>query len=318
MSGFQRRMRISWTNRGCFVRAASLTAALVLLLIAFFPSQAQAEEYEVLKQRKCTMLVTPSTGLSVGQSVQGETSDGRRFTFRVSKKSRRNATIVLRSSRCPKITGSFSTGGSAGLGAKKFYLGVLGGGGLFTFRQPFAPEGIEGQDGNVKDAPQPINGLSGAGFSAGAMMRFAPSQVFGLDLGVSFLSAKTTGKTLLANQDDYVVNAKFAEVVVQPAISIMRCISKRLYCKLGGVFAIPVGSKISAKSLALSEESPMKYNRFGGEFALGLNLGSALTLAGGAQLSAIKGTFQFPSLVEPLQLQNPLTVFVFGGIIAAF
>ncbi|MEY3902754.1 MAG: hypothetical protein RL189_2060 [Pseudomonadota bacterium] len=317
MSDFLRRKGLRWTNSGEFVRPASLTALILLLTIAIIPTQALADEYEVLKQRRCTILVTPSAGLVVGQSVQAETNDGRRFSFRVSKKSRRNATIVLRGSRCPKISGGFSTGGSSGRGGKKFYLGVIGGGGLFTFKQPFTPEGEIAQDGTVGDPPQPINGLSGGGFSGGAMMRFAPSQVFGLDLGVAFLSANTSGKTVLSNQDDYLVNAKFSEVVILPALSVMRCISKRLYCKAGGVFAIPVGSKISIKSSSLSVDSALKYNRIGGEFAAGLNLGSAFTLTGGAQVSMIKGSFLIPEQSEPVKLQNPLTVFVFGGIVVA-
>jgi hypothetical protein len=309
---------MAWTKSVGFVRPGALTALLFMFMTAIVPSRAMAEEYEILKQRKCTLLVTPSAGLAVGQTVQAEANDGRRFTFRVTKKSKRNATIVLRSSRCPPISGGFSTGGSSGRGGKKFYLGVLGGGGLFTFKQPFTPEGEVAQDGSVADAPQPINGLSGGGFTAGAMMRFAPSQVFGFDLGVSFLSANTSGKTVLSNQDDYLVNAKFTEVVVLPALSIMRCISKRLYCKAGGVFAIPVGSKISIKSSSLSVDTAMKYNRVGGEFAAGLNLGSAFTLAGGAQVSMIKGSFLIPEQADPILLQNPLTVFVFGGFVAAF
>lgn len=281
----------------------------------FFVSQnAKAADFEVLKQKKCTLLIMPSDGLRNGESFQAETTSGRSLTLLVTKKSKRNATVTINSKggKCPKVSGTIYALGKSGSG-KKFYLGVMLNAGLYTFKQPFAP-----QPANENEtAPQPINGLSGIGYSGGALFRYMAGSSLGIEAGVAALSSTTTGKTLIGNNDDYIVTAKFTELVIHPALSITKCISARLYCKLGGIIGIPLSGNLSIVSTDISLQTALNYKRFGGEFAAGLNLGSAFTLVGGAQISSVKGSFKFSEETDVVNL-SPLTVYIFGGIVSAF
>lgn len=295
---------------------------LIASMTVAFSSVARADDFEVLKQKKCTLLITPASSLNVGDTVEAETSNGKRITFRVAKTKNRNATVVVsgKGGRCPKITGTISTAGSGPGGNKKLFFGIIGNAGLFTFKQPFEPTiEVVSEDPNAEppSQPQPINGLSGIGFSAGGLLRFVPKSPFGIDLGMTYLSASTSGKTQLLTNEEYVASAKFSEVAVLPGLVLTKCISAKLMCKVGGVFAFPLGASISIKSTSQDLTSPLKYSRMGGEVAAGFNLGKAFTLVGGTQISIIKGSFQFPEQ-DMVTLDNPATVYIFGGFLAAF
>ncbi|MEN9825779.1 MAG: hypothetical protein RI953_1524 [Pseudomonadota bacterium] len=296
------------------MRLLSRVGYSVALFFLLFSQYAKASDFEVLKQKKCNLLIAPSDGLRVGESFQAQSSSGRNLNLRVTKKSKRNAIVTISSKggKCPKVSGSISSTSVAG-GNKKFYFGVMLNAGLYTFKQPFAPVAASEND----TTPQPINGLSGIGYSGGALLRFMPTSSLGIETGFSALSSTTSGKTVIGNNDDYIVTAKFTELVIQPALSITKCISTRLYCKLGGIFGIPLSAKLSITSTDLALETNLNYKRFGGEFAAGLNLGSAFTLAGGAQITSVKGSFSFPPDGEVVSL-SPLTVYIFGGIVSAF
>lgn len=292
---------------------SALTFAIALLF--FFASQnAKANDFEVLKQKSCTLMIAPSEGLQVGESFQAQTSSGKSLNLKVSKKSKRNAIVKINSKggKCPKVSGSISSMNNSG-GKKKFYIGVMLNAGLYTFKQPFAPVAANENE----TTPQPINGLSGIGYSGGALLRYMPTSALGIETGFSALSSTTSGKTLTSNNDDYLVTAKFTELVIHPALSITKCISARLYCKLGGIFGIPLSAKLSIKATDLALETNLNYKRLGGEFAAGLNLGSSFTLAGGAQITSVKGSFNFSQDTEVVNL-SPLTVYIFGGIVSAF
>ena len=289
-----------------------------------FSNFAHANDLEILKQKKCTFLVTPAAGLTVGEALEAQTSSGRRVTLRVRKKSNKNAMLTMRGrdGKCPRIRGSFvlggPSGGGSGVSRKSFYIGVNGNAGLFTFRQRFSPALEVDADGNeTGEQPQPVNGLSGVGFSGGLVFRYVPSFPFGLELGLSALSSSPSGKTVLANNDDYLVSTKLTEVVLQPAASFSRCLHKRIYCRIGGVFGIPINPKLTIKSSEVFMETIMKYKRMGGEFVAGFNIASAFTITAGTQVSLVKGSFNFSSEMEEVTL-SPLSVYIFGGLLMVF
>jgi hypothetical protein len=105
--------------------------------------------------------------------------------------------------------------------------------------------------------------------------------------------------------------------MLQPALAITSCLSARLFCKAGGVFAIPIKSTISVKTNILDESAALKYSRMGGEFAAGINIGRNLTILGGTQISQDKGSFKFASSIDAVSI-GVLTVYIFGGVAAVF
>lgn len=320
------RLKYLALNSGRHQSSASIVCSFLICFLAgfCFSSSAHANDLEILKQKKCTFLVTPSAGLTVGETLEAQTSSGRRVTLRVRKKSKKNAMLTMRGrdGKCPRISGSFALGGASGGGGgatrKSFYVGVNGNAGLFTFRQQFSPFPTVDADGNeTGEQPQPVNGLSGVGFSGGLVFRYMPSFPFGLELGLSALTTSPSGKTVMANNDDYLVSTKLTEVVLQPAASITRCVHKRIYCRAGGVFGIPINPKLNIKSSEVQLETIMKYKRMGGEFVAGFNIASAFTITAGTQVSVVKGSFSFSSEMEEVTL-SPLSVYIFGGLLMVF
>jgi hypothetical protein len=86
---------------------------------------------------------------------------------------------------------------------------------------------------------------------------------------------------------------------------------------LGGVVGFPIKATISTKSTVTNESAPVKYLRLGGEAAAGVNLGTSVTLLGGAQIGNDSGSYKFESLPEA-QNFKVLTVYIYGGLVAVF
>jgi hypothetical protein len=305
---------------GGTARPSSMPVCLLVFLISLLTiSRARAEDYEILKQKKCVFLVTPSTGLTAGQSFQARTNSGRNVVLKVRKKSKDKATLSMRSrdGRCQKISGAFKTEGSPSDSVKKFSFGVTANGGLFSIKQIFTPTPEAPAEGEAEvTAPKPVVGLSGIGFSGGVLLRYHLSSSLGLELAISGLTATPSGKTLLENNDDYSVSAKVTEVVVQPALAVTRCLAKRLYCKAGGIFGVPLGAKLFIKSSEENQQAVLKYMRFGGEASAGVNLTSAITINVGGQFTIISGSFSFPPDNNAI-LFRPFTAYLFSGLVVA-
>lgn len=302
-------------------RVALWKIVLTSILAGFLESpDAHAAEIVVLKQKGCTLLLSPSSGFSKDQLVKAETSSGKPLTFRVTtvRGKKAFAKMTARSGRCFSVAGqTLSADGNSFRRKTKLSFGVTGSGGQFTFRQPFVPSDIEADSSQDVQASQTVNGLSGLGFSASGLIRYEFKTPFAVELGVGALSSTTSGKTKLVNGDDYLVEGKFLEIMLQPALAITSCMSARLFCKAGGVFAFPIKSSISVKTNILAESAPLKYTRMGGEFAAGINIGPNLALLGGTQISQDKGSFKFDSSEQSVNI-GVLTVYVFGGVAAVF
>ena len=303
----------------CRVSTWQIILAIVFAGLLTSPD-AHASEIEVLKQKGCTLLLSPGSDFSKGQLVKAETSSGKALTFRVTalKGQKAFAKMTARAGRCISVGGqTLSLDGKTTRRKTKLSFGVMGSGGQFTFRQPFVPSDLEADSSPETQKAQTVNGLSGLGFSAGGLLRYEFKTPFAVELGVGALSSTTTGKTKLVNGDDYQVEGKFLEVMLQPALAITSCISARLFCKAGGVFAIPIKSTISVKTNILAETAALKYTRMGGEFAAGINIGRNLTILGGTQISQDKGSFKFDSSIDAVSI-GVLTVYIFGGVAAVF
>lgn len=304
-------------------RAALWKIALTSIAGFLLTPDAQAAEIDVVKQKGCTLLLSPGSEFSRGQLVKAETSSGKILTFRVTalKGKKAFAKMIARSGRCFSVAGqTLSTESKAKVRKTKLSFGVAGSGGQFTFRQSFEPQDIEtdsSQDVQTSERSQPVNGLSGLGFSASGLIRYEFKKPFAVELGVGALSSKTSGKTKLVDGDDYLVEGKFLEIMVQPALAITSCMSARLFCKAGGVVAFPIKSSISVKTNIIDVSAPLKYTRLGGEFAAGINIGPNFALLGGAQISQDKGSFKFDSSEQAISI-GVLTVYVFGGVAAVF
>jgi len=320
--------------RACTFRNRFFTVVFGLSCPAVFfaPMRAEAAEYEILKQNDCRLLLSPSKGLAVGETLQLETASGKSVSIKVSKKSKNNAIVTMtgQGSRCGKVKGPLKLGGG-GMGdspepkvtatprkAEKFSFGLTANGGLYTFKQSFTPDGQVAADGTGGETQsQTIDGLSGFGFSGGPIIRFMPFRMgLGFELGLSGLYATVDGKAKLLNEAEYVAWAKFVEVVAQPAVVFPKCLTSRLYCRIGGIVGLPISSTIGIKTTEMSQETALKYLRYGGDLSLGVNLGTVFTLLAGAQLTLVSGSFTFPE-TETIKL-NPLTAYIFGGIAAAF
>lgn len=299
--------------------------------ILFSSAQAWASDYDVVKQKNCTVLLKPTQGLSKGQVLKAQSSSGKSVTIRIVKVGGASAQGRLspKSGKCTQVSGQTLSLGRSTASSKKFQFGVAGNFGLFTFRQPFIPLDPEVEPGSEEQKKQTVVGLSGLGFSAGIAARYSFKPFLGLELGTSFLSTTITGKSKLTNGDDYLVEAKFAEAVVQPALVLPQCISSRLFCKVGGIVAFPLSATLTTKSQELDETATVKYTRIGAEGVLGVNLGKSFTLLGGAQICNDSGSFQFDpskskSRIEGIEIPTEaqsikvLTVFAFGGFSVVF
>jgi hypothetical protein len=228
-------------------------------------------------------------------------------------------TLKSRDGRCAKISGSFSTGEES-YPRSQFSFGVLASGGVFSIRQNFTPtETGSTQSGAGSSTTNDIIGLSGIGFAAGPFFRYSPFASLAVEMALSGLTASPAGKTVQSNNDDFIVSAKVTEIVLHPALAFPKCFSRRIFCKAGGIFGLPLSGKISIKSTDTNLESKLNYKRYGAELSAGFNLNSAITVNAGGQLSLINGTFKFSSEGEegPVSFR-PLTAFIFGGIIMAF
>lgn len=304
---------------GSSSHVARVLKSAIVFVFALMSSNAWASDYEVIKQKNCSVLLKPSEGLSKGQVLRAQTASGRSVTLRIIKLGRGNAQARLtpRGGKCSSVSGQTLSIGTVAGRSKKFGLGVLANAGHFTFRQPFLPFDPDVEPGSEDQKKQEIVGLSGLAFSGGVLGRYTFKKFIGLELGLTFLSAKLSGKSSLVGGDEYLVEANFMEAVVQPALVFPQCFSSRLFCKAGGIVGFPVKSTISTKSTVTSESAPVKYTRLGGEFAAGVNLGTKVTLLGGAQICNDSGSFKFESLPE-VQNFKVLTVYAFGGIVAVF
>jgi hypothetical protein len=314
---FVKRIRARQTLQVC----RSLCGIFVLLLSLSLTRRVHAEEYEILKQKKCAFLVTPASGLSAGQTFQAKTNSGKSVVLTVRKRSSSKATLTLKSrdGRCAKISGSFSTGEGTSA-SRKFSFGIMANGGVFSIRQKFTPTETGSPVGEAEaSATSDIIGLSGIGFAAGPFFRYSPLASMAVELAVSGLTASPTGKTVQKNNDDFIVSAKATEIVLHPAFAFPKCVSKRIYCKAGGIFGLPLSSRISIKSTDTNLESKLNYKRYGAELSAGFNLNSVITVNAGGQLSLMSGTFNFSSEggEGPVSFR-PFTAFIFGGIIMSF
>ncbi|NBO37443.1 hypothetical protein EBU99_02540 [bacterium] len=307
----------SETHRAGFFRSLLRAIAFVCCLFGF--SNARADEFEVLKQKGCNLLISSSSELRKGAAYQVQTLSGKSLNFRITKVSggKAFAQMTGRMGHCPRVQGTLATlGSSSGGSVKKLQVGVQGELGLLTFRQAFSPN-LGDQAADDGSQPQNVNGLSGLGFSAGANLRYNFRKPFAFDVGLGMLSATTGGKTTLPDNDTYTVSAKFMELTIHPGLLTTTCLSSRLFCRGGAVFGFPISSSLTVKSSAINLSSSFKYLRMGGEVAAGINLGKNFTILGGGQIGSDKGSFQFAEDQAPTPL-NTLTVYIYAGILAAF
>ncbi|MEN9529988.1 MAG: hypothetical protein RI932_1861 [Pseudomonadota bacterium] len=304
------------------LRAAVLfeIAVKAVLTVLILPSlEARASDFEVIKQKSCTILLKPAQGLSKGQVLKAQSSSGKSVTLRVVKLSggKAQARLIPRGGKCAQVSGQTLSIGAIADKAKKFNLGIKANAGYFTFRQPFLPFDPDVEPGSEDQKKQEIVGLSGLAFSGGLLARYSFNKKIGLELGASVLSTKISGKSTLVGGDEYLVEANFMEAVVHPALVFPQCLTSRLFCKLGGVVGFPIKATISTKSTVTNESAPVKYLRLGGEAAAGVNLGTSVTLLGGAQIGNDSGSYKFESLPEA-QNFKVLTVYIYGGLVAVF
>lgn len=297
---------------------------LLLFLMFSMPVVAEAAALQVLKQKSCSILVSGASGLSKGQNISVQTSKGQTLELKINriKGDKAMALIAKKSVRCPRVSGQSLALDSALSGQhKKFAFGLTASAGQFTFRQPFVPNEVTDSGETLQG--QTVSGLSGVGFTGGILMRLGLKGPLALELGTGALSSTTLGKTTLSNNETYTVTASFLEVMAQPALVLSHCLSPRLFCRAGGVFGFPIGSKLEVKTSTYTNTADLKYTRMGTELALGVNLGKNFVVSGGTQISQDKGSFSFKNSqdsstpIEVIQIAV-LTVYIFGGLTVVF
>jgi hypothetical protein len=255
-------------------------------------------------------------------SVQSNKGETIKISLIRIKGDKATAKLAKVGGRCPNVSGqTFALDGDSSGQQKKFSFGVMGSVGQFTFRQPFVPNEVTDSGQTVQ--AQTVSGLSGLGFTGGILMRLGLRGPLALELGTGALSAKTSGKTTLSNNESYTVTGSFMEIMAQPALVVTRCLSVQLFCRVGGVFGFPMGSKLEVKTSTYTNAASLKYMRMGTDLSLGVNLGKHLVVTGGTQISQDKGSFAFKDAQDssaPPETINisVLTVYIFGGLTVVF